>query len=172
MMISIVVAADKNGVIGKDNRIPWRVRDDFVHLRKLTKGHPVILGRKTYESMDWYYSRSGRPMPGSAYIVVSSEYEYATERDNACSVRSIDEAIEKAASYGDDQIFAIGGGGIFRGILDRTDRIYLTEVQAEVEGDTYFPELNKDEWREISREHRKKDERNDHDFDWVTLERV
>jgi dihydrofolate reductase len=172
LMISIVVAADKNGVIGKDNRIPWRIRDDFVYLRNLTKGHTVILGRKTYESMVWYYDRSGKKMPGSMYIVVSSEFEYVPARENATSVRSIPEALKKAEELGDDQILAIGGGGIFKGILEYTDRIYLTEVQAEVDGDTYFPELDPKTWHETSREHHSKDDRNDYDFDWVVLERV
>jgi dihydrofolate reductase len=169
-MISIVVAADKNGVIGRENKIPWRLRDDLVMLRNLTLGHTVILGRKTYQSMEGYYDKSGRPMPGRTYIVVSRE-GYTPSRQNAKVVSSIDEALELANTLGDDAIFTIGGGGIFAGTLPFTDRIYLTEVQAEVAGDVFFPKLNMDDWREVSREHHTKDDRNQYDYDVIILER-
>lgn len=170
-MISIVVATDKNRVIGRENRIPWRIRDDLVMLKKLTKDHTVILGRVTYDSMVQYYDKSGRPMPGKTYIVVTRNPGYKPARDNACTASSIEDAIQQAGKLGDDQILVIGGGGIFRDILPFTDRIYLTEVQAEVEGDSYFPELDKSEWREVSREHHAKDDRNEYDYDVAILER-
>jgi len=169
-MISIVVAADKNGVIGRENKIPWRLRDDLVMLRNLTLDHTVILGRKTYQSMEGYYDKSGRPMPGRTYIVVSRE-GYTPLRDNAKVVSSIDEALELAKKLGDKAVFVIGGGGIFAGILPYTDRIYLTEVQAEVEGDVFFPKLKMEAWREVSREHHTKDDRNQYDYDVMVLER-
>ncbi len=170
-MISIVVATDKQGVIGQENKIPWRIRDDLVTLKKLTKGHTVILGRKTYESMDWYYNCSGRPMPGAAYIVVSRNDDYKVTRENARVVHSVEEAMVAAKEAGDPEILVIGGGGIFAAMLPFTDRIYLTQVQTEVEGDAYFPVLDMGQWHEISREQHTKDERNEYDFDVVLLQR-
>ncbi|HET8669584.1 MAG TPA: dihydrofolate reductase [Candidatus Saccharimonadales bacterium] len=170
-MISIVVATDKNGVIGRENRIPWRIRDDLVMLKRLTVGHTVILGRVTYDSMVWYYNRSGRPMPGKMYIVVTRNPDYKAARENAKVVYSIDEAVSAAKAVGDPDIFVVGGGGIFEGMLPFTDRIYFTEVQTEAQGDSYFPKLDMSEWREISREHHKKDDRNEYDFDWIVYER-
>lgn len=170
-MISIVVATDKNGVIGQENKIPWRIRDDLVMLKKLTKGHTVVLGRKTYESMDWYYKRSGRALPGAAYIVVSRQATFAVGRDNAQVVHSIDEALTMAREIGDDQVFVVGGAGIFDALLPHTDRIYLTQVQTEVQGDAYFPAIDLEQWNELSVEHHTKDDRNDFDYDIVVLER-
>ena len=171
-MITIVVATDRNGVIGREDRVPWRLRNDLIMLRELTKGHTVILGRKTYESMDGYYNRSGRPMPGKTYIVVSRNPDYQPTRDNVRVTHSIDAAIALAKELGDEEVFAIGGGGVFAEILPHTDRIYLTEVHAEVEGDANFPALDKTQWREISREAHQKDEKNEYDYDTVVLERA
>lgn len=144
----------------------------MVHLKNLTKGHTVILGRVTYESMVGYYSRSGRPMPGKTYIVVSRNTAYKPEGNNTLVAHSIEDALAKARHLGDDSIFAIGGFGIFKDILPLADRIYLTQVKTEVQGDAYFPELNAAEWREVSRESHQKDEKNEYDFDMVVLERL
>lgn len=168
----MVVATDKKGVIGREDRIPWRLRTDLIKLNRLTKGHTIILGRKTYESMDWYYNQSGREMPGAMYIVVSRNSDFVASRQNVTVVHSIDEAMAKAKEIGDDDVLVIGGGGIFAAMLPHTGRIYLTEVQADVDGDAYFPKLNMSEWRETSREHHQQDEKNDHDFDMIVLERV
>jgi dihydrofolate reductase len=170
-MISIVVATDKNGVIGRENKIPWRISKDRVILKKLTKDNTVILGRVTYESMVWYYDRSGRPMPGKTYIVVTRSEDYKPAREDARVAHSIAQAIELANSLGDKEILAIGGSGIFNEILPFTDRIYLSEIQAEVEGDSYFPKLDKKDWNETSRTHYEKDEKNEYDFDLIVLER-
>lgn len=172
-MISIVVAIDKNNVIGHENKIPWKLKSDLARLKHLTKGHTVILGRKTYESMVWYYNRSGRKMPGATYIVVSrQEFKPAADRPERTEVaHSIPEAIELASSLGDDQIFAIGGAGIFQEVLPQTDRIYLTRVDTEADGDVFFPVLDMSEWNEVSIEHHPQDEKNDHDYDVVVLER-
>lgn len=169
-MISMVVATDRNGVIGRENKIPWRLRSDLVRLRKLTLGHPVILGRKTYDSMVGYYDKSGRPMPGKMYIVVTRNDQYKSARDNACAVHSVQAALDLAKQFGDEQMFVIGGGAIYSALLPATDRIYLTEVQTEAEGDAHFPELDMSEWVEVSREHHAKDEKNEYDFDVIVLE--
>jgi dihydrofolate reductase len=171
-MITIVVATDRNGVIGREDRVPWRLRNDLIMLRELTKGHTVILGRKTYESMDGYYNRSGRPMPGKTYIVVSRNPDYQPTRSGVRVAHSIDAAIALAKELGDEEVFAIGGGGVFAEVLPRTDRIYLTEVHTDVEGDAHFPALDKTQWREISREAHQKDEKNEYDYDTLVLERA
>lgn len=171
-MISIVVAADQNGAIGAKNRIPWRVRDDLIKLKQLTLRHPVILGRKSYDSMLWYYGKSGRPMPGSMYIVVTHNLEYKPERDNARVAHSIEEAFDIARSLGDESILVIGGNAIFSGALPYTGRVYLTEIQTKVDdADAYFAPLDLTVWKEISRDHHVKDDRNEFDYDNVIYER-
>jgi dihydrofolate reductase len=170
-MIAIVVATDKNRVIGEGNKIPWHIRSDFIRLANLTRSRTVILGRKTYDSMVWYYNRSGRRMPGSCYIIVTRNATYTPERDNARVAHSIPEAVELAKSFGDDHIMVIGGGSIFTAMLPYADTIYLTEVQAEVDGDSYFPPLDMSEWREVSREHHAKNEQDDHNTEVIVLER-
>ena len=171
-MISIIVVTDKNGVIGREDRIPWKLTSDLVNLKRLTKGHTVILGRKTYESMDWYYNRSGREMPGKMYIVVSRNEGYKPARQNTTVAHSIEEAIAKAGSYGDENVYVIGGAAIFEAMLPYTDRIYLTVVQTEAEGDVHFPKIDDKQWRELSIENHTKDEKNEYDFDMLVLERT
>lgn len=170
-MISIVVATDKNLVIGNENKIPWRLKSDLVRLRNLTKNHTVILGRKTYDSMAWYYDKSGREMPGSMYLVVTHNPDYKPSRANAKVVLSIDEALAAAKELGDEDVYVIGGRAIFEEMMPFTSRIYWTKVDTEAEGDAYFPEINMNDWREVSTEHFAKDEKNDFDYDLVVLER-
>jgi dihydrofolate reductase len=170
-MIAMVVATDTRGAIGRENKIPWRLRSDLVKLRKLTLDHTVILGRKTYDSMVAYYNKSGRQMPGKMYIVVTRNADYKPARENARIVHSVQAALDLAKQLNDENIMVIGGGAIFTALLPVADRIYLTEVQTEVEGDSYFPKLDRREWHEISHEHHQKDEKNEYDFDLMVLER-
>lgn len=171
-MISMIVAADKNRAIGAKNRIPWRLRDDLVMLKQLTLGHTVILGRKSYDSMVGYYDKSGRPMPGETYIVVTRNAEYKPARENAKVAGSVEDALEIARSIGDEMVFVIGGGDIFAAFFPFAEKIYMTEVATEIDdADAYFPELSTNEWREVSREHYKKDDRNEFDHDFVVYER-
>lgn len=170
-MISIVVATDKNLVIGNENKIPWRLKSDLVRLRNLTKSHTVILGRKTYDSMAWYYEKSGRQMPGSMYLVVTRNPDYKPAQANAKVVLSIDEALAAAKELGDEDVYVIGGRAIFEEMMPFTSRIYWTKVDTEGEGDAYFPEINMNDWRKASTEHFAKDEKNDFDYDLVILER-
>ncbi len=170
-MIAIVVATDKQRVIGNENKIPWRVRSDLIRLSNLTRGHTVILGRVSYESMVWYYDKSGREMPGSTYIVVTRDRSYKPARKNARIVHSVPDAFAIASDLGGNT-YVIGGSSIFEESLPFVDRIYLTEVQAEVAGDSYFPPLIKAEWREVSREHHHKDDRDEYDTDFIVLERI
>lgn len=169
-MIAIVAAYAKNRVIGKDNRIPWRLARDRVMLKRLTLGNTVILGRKSYDSMAWYYDQSGRPMPGKTYIVVTRNPDYKATRDNIRIAATPEEALRIAGELHEDA-YVIGGEHIFTALLPYADRMYLGEIDADIEGDAYFPEPNPNEWTEVSREHFTADEKNEYDSDEVVLER-
>jgi dihydrofolate reductase len=171
-MISIVIAMTRNNVIGKDNLIPWRVRDDLVRLKKLVKGHTVILGRKTFDSLSWYYDKSGRRMPGENYIVITRDRSYVPSREYAKVAHSVQDAVRMADDLGDLDVFVIGGVGVFAEMLPLARRVYLTEIQADVDGDSRFTALDRAKWHEVSREHHHKDDRNEYDFDFVVLEKA
>jgi dihydrofolate reductase len=138
--ISIIAAMDEKRGIGKDNKIPWHLRDDLVHLKKLIKDQFVILGRKTFESLVWYYDKSGRPMPAKLYIIVTHNKEYRTTRDNTSVVHSLDEAFAKARQTKSDEIFVIGGQKIFEQAIHVADKLYLTIVKGEYGADAFFPD--------------------------------
>lgn len=169
-MIAIIAAHDRNNAIGKADRIPWRLAHDRVWLKELTLGNVVILGRKSYDSMVWYYDRSGRPMPGKTYIVVTRNPHYTAPRDNYRVAGSPEDALKQAKTLGQN-VYVIGGEHIFNALLPMADRLYITEVDAEIEADSYFPDLNKDEWTEVSREHFGKDDKNEYESDQVVLDR-
>jgi dihydrofolate reductase len=144
-LVSLIVAAAANGVIGRDNRMPWHLPEDLAHFKRLTLGHPVIMGRKTCESI---VAALGKPLPGRANIVVTRQAHFAAP---GCTVASSLEAALGAAR-GADEVFVIGGAEIYRLALARADRVYLTRIDAEVEGDATFPTLDPAEWREVARE--------------------
>ncbi|HSW78136.1 MAG TPA: dihydrofolate reductase [Candidatus Chromulinivoraceae bacterium] len=169
-MISYIVAADKKGAIGKDNLIPWRIRSDLASLKQLTLGKVVILGRKTYDSMAAYYDRSGRPMPGRLYIVITRDAEYTPKRDNVVVAHSPDDAL-KRANQTENDIFVIGGSQIYELLMPYADRIYLTEVDTIVNGDTFFS-FDKRAWHETSRSHHEKSDRDEYDFDTIVFDRI
>ena len=159
-MLSIIVAASENNVIGKDNQLLWHLPDDLRHFKRTTRGHHVIAGRKTFESQ-------GKPLPERTNIIITRNPEYKAE--GCLMVDSLDKALDLAR--GDDEPFIIGGEQIYRLALPRVDRIYLTRVHAELEGDTFFPDLDMDQWKEVSRTYHEKDERHDHPFTILVLER-
>jgi len=138
--ISLIVAVARNGVIGKDGKLPWHLPEDLKRFKALTMGHHLIMGRKTWESI-------GRPLPGRTSVVVTRQSNYSAP--GALVTHSLAAAIE--ACQGDDEIFVIGGAETYREALPRADRVYLTEVLADYAGDTWFPELG-GEWHEVSRE--------------------
>lgn len=149
---------DEKRGIGKDNKVPWHIKEDLVHLKGLTTGHVVILGRKSYDSMVFYYNRSGNPMPGKLYFVVTREKGYIPARENAKAVSSIEEAIAKAKEaasakgFGEPkEVFIIGGGQIFEQALPLADKLYLTIVDGEFDADTFFPDYSEFK-KEIKRE--------------------
>jgi len=137
-MISIIVAEAQDGVIGSKNDLPWYLPDDLKHFRELTEGHTVIMGRNTFESI---FARLGKALPNRRNIVVSAKLNPGDDYE---VVSTLDEALE--LSDPDDETFIIGGAQLYTAALDRADKLYITEVDAEIEGDTYFPELNTDGW--------------------------
>lgn len=161
-MISIIVATDKNGLIGNGDKIPWHLPADFAYFKKKTLGHPVIMGRKTYDSI-------GKPLPGRDNIVITRE---DIEIEGVRVAHSIKEVVDLAKeSSGSEEIFIIGGAGIYVQTIDLVDRIYITYVDGEFNGDIYFPKIKEEEWEEISRDYRQKDDKNAYDMDFVVLDR-
>jgi dihydrofolate reductase len=142
-MISLIVAASTNNVIGNQGDLPWRLSADLRRFKKLTMGKPIVMGRKTWESI-------GRPLPGRHNIVVTRQGDYAAQ---GCTVvSSVEAAIDAAGDA--DEIMIIGGSYIYDAFMAKADRIYMTRVHADVDGDTWFPELPESEWiQEVAGEH-------------------
>lgn len=141
MRISIIVAMGKNGVIGLDGGMPWRISADLKHFKAVTMGKPIIMGRKTHESI-------GRALPGRTNIVITRQADYETQGAEVAG--SMAAALEVAGDA--EEAMIIGGAEIYRAALPGADRIYLTEVAGEPEGDVYFPRFERGEWEEIERE--------------------
>lgn len=161
MKLSLVVAMDKNRVIGVDGGLPWKLSSDLKYFRDITLGKPIIMGRKTHDSI-------GRPLPGRQNIVITRNPEYTAE---GCDVvTSIEAALELVKD--EPEVMMVGGASLYVDILPETDQLYMTEVHAEVEGDTWFPEIDAEQWQELSRTEFTADEKNDHDYSFVVYERV
>jgi dihydrofolate reductase len=160
--IAAIVAMDQNRCIGKDNEIPWYLPADLQYFKKTTIGHPVIMGRKSFRSI-------GRPLPKRTNIVVSRDPFFIA--NGVLTALSIDEAVKLAMSEQPEEIFIIGGGHIYAQTTDLWDRLYLTEVEGNFEGDTHFPELDMSEWTEVWREAHPADEKNPHAWQFVILDR-
>lgn len=139
--VALIVAMAKNRVIGVDNALPWHLPADLKHFKALTMGHHIVMGRKTYESI-------GKPLPGRTSMVVTRNAAYSAP--GVTAVNSLPAAI--SACGDDDEIFVIGGAELYLQAITLADRIYLTEIDADIRGDAYFPELNPGEWKEVSRE--------------------
>ena len=161
MKISIIVAMDANGVIGRDNELPWHLPADLQHFKKTTMGKPILMGRKTYESI-------GRPLPGRSNIVITRDSRY--QAAGCVVVNSIDAAMDAAGEQ--DEIMVIGGAEFYRQVLPRTQTIYLTRIHEAFEGDTVFPELKDADWREVERSDQEADEKNPHDYSFIRLDRI
>jgi dihydrofolate reductase len=146
-VITLIVAVADNGVIGRDNGLPWHLPEDLKRFKRLTLGKPIVMGRKTFDSI-------GRPLPGRHNIVVTRDAEY--RRDGVTVVRGIDDA-ERAAA-GAEEIMIIGGAELFRLFLPRAGRVHLTRVHGEVSGDVFWPALDESRWQVVHREERAADE--------------
>ncbi len=162
MIISTIVAVAKNNIIGKDNDIPWYLPADLKYFKKATLNHHIIMGRKCFESI-------GRPLPKRTNIVITRNPFYVAS--NCLVTNSVEEALTIARNNGEEEAFIIGGGQIYDMTQDYWDRIYLTEVDLEVEGDIYFPEVDLEHWQLKSEEAHKADEKNEHDYVFKVFER-
>lgn len=160
MIKSFVVAMDRNRVIGRDNALPWKLPDDMAYFKRVTMGHAVIMGRRTWESI-------GRPLPGRRNIVVTRNRAY--EAPGCTVVGSLDEAFR--AAEGEAEACIIGGTSLFEESLPVADVLHLTEVDAAVEGDTWFPEFDRSEWVEHLVQDHPADERHPYPFRILRLER-
>ena len=160
MIVSDVVAISENHVIGKDNKLLWYLPNDLKHFKVITTDHTIIMGRKTYDSV-------GKPLPKRRNIIVTRQ-DITIE---GCEVvNSIEAALALCAN--EEEVFIVGGAEIYKLAMPLTNRIYLTIVHKKFDGDSFFPEINKQEWKEVSREDHQPDEKNSLPYSFVTLERV
>ena len=154
--ISIIVAMAKNRVIGKDNDMPWHLPADLQHFRKMTTAKPIIMGRKTYESI-------GRPLPKRHNIIVSRNSDYSQE---GCDVvGSLDEALRCAGDV--EEVMIIGGGFLYQQTIDQADKLYLTFIDLDVDGDTLFPSYEHLALKKVASAHHQKDEKNPYDYEFT-----
>ncbi|HYS54517.1 MAG TPA: dihydrofolate reductase [Thermoanaerobaculia bacterium] len=162
MTLSIIAILSDNNVIGRGNRLPFRQSNDLKRFKALTMGHHLLMGRKTYESLEY-------PLPGRTIVVITHDREF--HPDGILTAPSIERAIDLARL--DDEPFIAGGGQIFEQSLHRADRMYLTRVHAEIEGDAFFPEFDDvTEWDLVDAEHREADEKNQYPYSFLTYERA
>ena len=161
-MINVIVAKASNNVIGAKNELIWHLPNDLKHFKNLTSGHPIIMGRKTFESL-------GRPLPNRTNIVITRDKNWQAE--NIEKEFSLEKAIESAKKINED-IYIIGGGNIYKQAMEFADVLYITEVHHEFEGDTYFPEIDEEVWEEVDRENFMKDEKHSYAYSYVTYKRI
>ena len=162
-MLSHIVAASENNVIGFNNELPWHLANDFKYFKNKTWGMPVIMGRKSFESLK-------KGLPGRINIVVTNNGNWHPE--GIYVANSIDKAIEKAKESDAKEIFIIGGGEIFKQTMDKVSRIYLTRVHATIEGDTFYPEIEKDKWKLIDEQTFPSDEKNNYVYTFEVWEKI
>ncbi|HXF44269.1 MAG TPA: dihydrofolate reductase [Candidatus Paceibacterota bacterium] len=161
MIISIIVAMDKRGVIGKDSKgLPWHLPADLKHFKEVTAGKPVIMGRVTFNTI-------GKPLPGRRNIVMTRDTDFSAQGVEV--VNGVDEVLEKVRDA--EEVMVIGGGSVYKQFLPLANRAYITRVEGEFEGNVYFPEVNWNEWTEITREHHKPDEENPYPYIFLTYEK-
>lgn len=160
MTISLIFAMDENRLIGKDNAMPWHLPNDLQYFKQTTMGKPVIMGRKTYESI-------GRPLPGRRNIILTRQPDYTV--DGCEVIHSLDDL--KAFQNTPDEVFCIGGAEIYKALIPYADKIYLTQIHATFDGDTHFPEIDPEKWKVVSSEEGIVDEKNRYAHTFLVLER-
>ena len=163
MIVSAIVAASTNGVIGKDNELPWHISADLKYFKRRTLDHHVIMGKNTFFSI-------GFPLPKRTNIVLTRDPYFAA--DNIYVAHSVYEALELAYDGHDDEAFIIGGAQVYKASMEYLDKIYLTRVDVILEGDVFFPELDPEKWMLISEDQHEADEKNDHPYSFCIYERV
>lgn len=162
MILSLLVAADENNVIGKDNKLPWHLPNDLKYFKNQTWGMPVLMGRKTFESI-------GKPLQGRKSIVITRSKDW--KHEDAEVVHSVYEAIGKAKEFGVKEIFVIGGAEIFKTAFENANRIYLTRIHHQFDGDVYFPEVSSNEWKLVKSRFCNVDEKNAYSHTFQVWER-
>jgi len=160
MRLSIVVAMDSNRLIGKDNGLPWHLPADLAFFKKLTTGNTILMGRKTFDSI-------GRPLPNRCNIIITRNADI--EIAGCEVVNSIEKALSLVQS--ETEVMVIGGAKLYQQILPIADRLYITQVEGEFDGDTYFPHYDEDDWLEVSCESHQPDEKNKHAYHFIILKR-
>lgn len=155
-MISFLWAEDENRLIGKDNQLPWRLPADLKYFKETTMGHPIVMGRKTYESI-------GKPLPGRTNIVLTRNPSFKVD---GCEVLHSKADFLSWAKKTDEEIFVIGGAEIYRLFIDEVDQLYVTKIFEQFEGDEYFPKINWENWQLISKELGIKDEKNPYNYEF------
>ena len=165
MTISIIAAVSENNVIGRNNRLPWHLPADMKFFKEKTMGHCIIMGRKNYDSIP----KKFQPLPGRINIIISRNHDLKIPK--ATVVHSLKEAIMVARDNNETECFIIGGGEIYKQALEYCDKIYLTQIHHNFEGDVFFPELKKEQWKELSRTDYPKDEKNDCAFSIIELQK-
>lgn len=163
MLISLIVAAATNNAIGKDGQLPWHLPNDMKHFKNVTWGMPVVMGRKTYESL-------GKALPGRKNIVISRQPGWKAE--GAVVVKTMDDAMFVARETDAKEVMVIGGGEIYRQMFDRAQRIYMTRVEAEPEADTFFPVIDPAQWYLVSQKNHEADEKNAYNYSFQVWERI
>ncbi|WP_299154626.1 dihydrofolate reductase [uncultured Christiangramia sp.] len=159
-MITMIAAVAENNALGKDNDLVWHLPDDFKRFKRLTSGHHIIMGRKTFESFP-------KLLPDRTHVIITRKKDYSPE--NTIVVHSMEDALK--VSKLDDEAFIIGGGEIYKMGMEHADRIELTRVHGEFEADTHFPEIDKSEWEIVKDQFHDKDEKHDYSFTYLTYER-
>lgn len=162
-MLSIVVAKAKNNIIGKDNKLLWHLSDDLKRFKALTEGHTIIMGRKTFESL-------GKVLPNRKHIVFSNNPDFKVNDENVEVVHSLLQIQEYIESEG--EAFVIGGAMMYNFLMPYVSKMYVTEIEKEFEGDTFFPRIDDKKWKEISREKGPEDGENNFEYNYVIYEKI
>lgn len=167
MLLSLIAAVAENGVIGRNGELPWRLSADLKRFKSLTMGRPIIMGRRTWDSI-------GRPLPGRTSIVVTRQTRWTTPHAEVKVVHDIADALQSAASApgGDREAYVIGGGELYAAALPHAQRLYLTRVLSPVEGDATFPPYNAKEWQLLMTENHAADAKNDYSHVFEVYERA
>lgn len=160
MKLSLIVAFDKNRLIGRDNGLPWHLPADLKHFKSLTMGHHMIMGRKTFESI-------GKPLPGRTTVIITRQKNFMAE--GCIVVHHLDDALAYCSK--EEEVFIIGGAQIFNCTLPLADHLYITEIDHAFEGDTHFPEILPEEWKQISFERHEADEKNGWPYTFINYRR-
>jgi len=164
MRMSIIAAVAENGVIGRGGKLPWHLSDDLRRFKRLTMGHTIVMGRRTWESI-------GRPLPGRRTIVVSRQPRYRVDTQGVEVAVRLEDALRIAETAGEDELFIVGGAELYRAALPLADRIHLTRVHAEINGDTRFPDVDWHQWQLVESEDHDSDDKNDYGYHFEIYER-